>query len=338
MSPAGKLFVALVAASAIGCARAPPPKREPVEVRPPSPEEQLRKLARRAYAALAEGELESWAGHAAGDAHVFGLGPGDAYVRPESCVEEARRQLIPIGLVGDSLHAKGSEVKVGVAPGGQSAWLWDFPVMEQRGEGGVKGRWKVRLTAHAYLDGKSWRLDAVHASVGYPNEDLYRPSAGENLGAPAELSNDVPPDAEPLVEGVKRLVGDPKLKIERTSDRDEVVLIGTDAAEVFEGGKSFKEWARAQLPQLEKAVFSMKLAPGVRARVAPSGETGWVAGNVVLTLGTGKKALTLPPFRGLFIFLRDGEEWSLVSDHQSVGVPTDLRQPLAVEGPDAGEP
>ena len=74
------------------------------------------------------------------------------------------------------------------------------------------------------------------------------------------------------------MLDDIAVKVERTSDADEVVLIGTDPTDVFEGGAKFKQLARPKLPELKRAAFTLKIEDGPRARLAPDHQSAWVTG------------------------------------------------------------
>jgi hypothetical protein len=126
--------------------------------------------------------------------------------------------------------------------------------------------------------------------------------------------------AEEVVGLAKQMLDDIAVKIERTSDAQTAVLIGTDPGDVYESGAHFKELARPKLPELKKAAFSLKIEQGPRARVAQDGRTAYVAANVVLRLGSGKKVQTLPTFRALWLFHSENEKWALISEHQSLGL------------------
>jgi hypothetical protein len=135
------------------------------------------------------------------------------------------------------------------------------------------------------------------------------------------------PDSDQLVGLSRRLLDEIQVKVDRLSDKTEVVLIGTSPQELFEGGKATKDLLRPQLAELKKAVFSYKVDGPIRSRLSPSKDTGWVAANVVLKMGKGKKEQTLPPFRVLWIFAEEGGLWNLVSEHQSLALKQELRGP-----------
>ena len=135
------------------------------------------------------------------------------------------------------------------------------------------------------------------------------------------------PDSEQLVGLTRRMLDDIGVKIDRISDSEAVALFGTDATDVFEGGKAFKDLARPQLAQLKKAnTFLYKIEGGPRSRVAPGKKTGWVAATV--TLRDAKKGRTLVPFRALWIYAEEKGVWNLVSDHQSLGLKLEQRVAL----------
>ncbi len=107
-----------------------------------------------------------------------------------------------------------------------------------------------------------------------------------------------------------------------------MALIGTDVADVFEGGAAFKALVKPRLAELKKSnAGTYTIQDGPRSRLAPGGESGWVAANVVLTLKQGKATRKLPPFRALWIFEKEKGVWALVSDHQSLGLKTEQRDP-----------
>jgi hypothetical protein len=259
------------------------------------------------------------------DAMVFGLGPKDAYTDRDEAIDATRTQLIPIGLKGDTFKVTHSNVKVGLAHLEGSAWFYDFPRFEQVRPGKAPKHWAARVTGHAVRE-EGWRIDALHVSFGFPDAQLYADDAPKKLKVLASPGTDRGSDTEPLVGATKRMLDDIALKIERTSDAETAVLIGTDPNDVYEGGARFKALARPKLAELKKAPFTLKIEDGPRAMLSPDHKTGWVAANVVLRLTVGKKQQTLPAFRALWIFQQEGELWNLVSEHQSLGLLPEQRQ------------
>jgi hypothetical protein len=121
------------------------------------------------------------------------------------------------------------------------------------------------------------------------------------------------------------------VKVEHASERPGFVLVGTSPVELFEGGATFKALVRPQLGAIKKGGYTWKLEGPIRVRLAPDHRTGWAAGVLVLRIGSGKKAQVLPPFRALWVFAEEGGVWNMVSEHQSLAVKEDLREPADAE-------
>ena len=321
------------------CEKKPPPKPPPP---PPDPKEELKDKIAQLYSSLEHQEPERLNEVLTADVMAYGLGPKDTFTNRDSLVDAMRTELIPFGLRGDVFKVASSSPKVQLAAGEQSGWFYDFPRIEQQRTDKAPRYWKARVTGHAVRDEGRWRFDAVHVSFGYPDTDLYAPDAAKKLKSPEPAGAYKGPDSEGVIGLTKRMLDDIAVKVERTGDGDEVVLIGTDPTDVYEGGAKFKALARPKLPELKKAAFTLKIEDGPRAGLAPDKKSGWVTGVVVLRLGKGPKTQALPPFRALWIYAEGEKEvWNLVSEHQSVGLPAELRKASGAEDdaapPDAGK-
>jgi ketosteroid isomerase-like protein len=309
------------------CAKPPPPKRVLIEDDPPDPTGQVKKLLKDAYGAIEALEPERLEKLLTTDVVAFGFGASDFFSQPGPILEHLRQELLPFGLRGDTLKVISSKPRVGIAEGGQSAWLHDLPRFERIRQGGKSQYWSPRVTAHLIKSGKdSWQLDAVHVSFGFPDAELYAAGSERRLLAPVDPGTAKGPDSEQLIGLTRRLLDDLAVKVARISDRDEVALLGTDPTDVFEGGKAFKELVKPQLAQIKKSnTFVYKIDGGPRAKLAAGLKSGWVVATVTLRVGEGKKARTLVPFRALWIYAEEGGVWNLVSDHQSLGLKNEQR-------------
>jgi hypothetical protein len=315
------IFLVVLAACAKKAAPAKPPPP------PPDPKQELKATIKAMYTALEEHELDRLNEVLTAEVLVYGLGPKDTFTSRDTLVESVRNELIPCGLRGDVFKVRSSSPKVGLAAGEQSGWFYDFPSFEQVRQEKASKLWKVRVTGHAVRDQGRWRFDAVHVSFGFPDAQLYAADAPKKLKPPEPAGASKGPDTDGMVAFSRKMLDDIAVKIDRTSDADEVVLIGTDPTDVFEGGAKFKALAHQKLPELRRAAFALKLEDGPRARVAPDLQTGWVSGTVVLKLGRGAKVQTLPAFRALWIFVHEKSGGMLVSEHQSLGLTDEQRRP-----------
>ena len=215
---------------------------------------------------------------------------------------------------------------VGLAVGGQSGWVWDFPRVEMG-----TTVYLPRVTAHVIYDADSWRFDAIHLSLGVSDDKLYAADASKKFVVPAELTADHAKESEVLIEQTRKVLEDLPYKVSHTADGADVLLLGTDPSELFEGGKTFKDMVKPRLAEIKKAVFEYRVEGPFRARLAPDGRTGWVAANVVLRVGSGRKAQTLPAFRTLWIYEKDHGEWAMVLEHQSVALRDEQRDEATAE-------
>jgi hypothetical protein len=143
-----------------------------------------------------------------------------------------------------------------------------------------------------------------------PHEEAFEKAGAHALPVPKPIDNAVGPGAEPLVERFRAGVTDPGSSAPWISDRPGVIFYGTAPGERHDGAEVKKLLTGA------KMAAKLTVSDGVRASLAPGGNAGWVAGNVVVSLGE----LQIP-FRTLEFYVKEGDAWKLVSAHSSIGVP-----------------
>lgn len=290
------------------------------------PEAEVRATVEKLYRALEALEPEQLETLLTPEAVGLGLGPGDFFTSRPALIEEVRQQLVAVGLRGDTLTVKHSQLEVGVAKNGRSAWFHDWPVVE-RSRGGKTVKYRPRVTGHVVAEGVGYQIDALQVSLPVPNGVLFAKDADAKLGRPRDPPALKGEGSAPLLELTQKLLDDLKVKVDRTADGAEVVLVGTDASEVFIGGAQFKKLARPLVGQAKKSGFSYRFESGLRSKLAGGGASGWVLGNVVLTVGQGRAGRELVPFRSLWVFAKGEKGFQLVSEHQSVGLKPELREP-----------
>lgn len=323
MRPVRRRVLLLVAfAFFASCPKAPPKQKD--RGPPPDPRGEIRELVKQVYSAIEAGDSEAVAPFLASDVMAFGLAPSDTFADSAAVLKMLQHELMPVGLGRDVVRIRTRRIDVGVAADHASAWFWDLPRVELERKG-VTSVWLPRVTGHVvYVKGR-WRIDAVHVSLPVPDEEAFRADATTKFVPPAEVIAERGKDSDELVGLSRRILDDVQVKVDRTSDRAEVVLLGTGPAEVFEGGKAFKDLVRPRLSEIKKSVFSYKVVSPVRSRLSPGRRSGWVAANVVLKLGAGKKQQTLPPFRVLWVFAEEKGLWNLVIEQQSLALWHELR-------------
>lgn len=317
-----RLSLFLLPLALIGCVKAAPKKV--VEEKVVDPIDGAREAMDRLYKAVEAGDADQLETLFTDDALVFGLGPSDTWQGGTAIVDRARQALLPIGLAGDEVKLDESHLVVGLTAGDYSAWVFDLPKVTTTHKGKAEV-WLPRLTAHLEREGDRWRIDALHISLAVPDSLVFAPDAAKKLLSAADVTNDRSPDSEQVIGLVRRSLEDYGVKIDRTSERAEFVQLGTSAAEVFIGGKAFKDLIKPQLGAIKKAGYSWKLDGNLRVKLAPGAKSGFAAAMVVQRQGSGKKLQVFPAFRVLWTLVEEGGVWNISSEHQSLAVKEDLR-------------
>lgn len=319
-------FFSLVPLLVCACVTAPETKKEAPKV--VDPVDAVREVFDDAYVAMKEGDADKLTPLFADDALVFGLGPADTWTGA-LVGDRLRQALLPIGLLGDALRVEDSRVVVGL-DGDDAAWAFDLPKVTttHKTEEQV---WLPRVTAHLVKDGERWLIDALHVSLGVPDQMVFAPDAAKKLLAPIDVPNQRPTAADQVVGLVRRSLDDYGVKVDRTSERAEFVQLGTSPAEVFIGGKAFKELIKPQLGAIKKAGYSWKLDGNLAVKLSASGKSGWAAALVVQRVGSGKKMQTFPAFRFLWTVAEENGVWNVTSEHQSLAVREELREAANAE-------
>lgn len=317
-----KLLLALALAS---CAAPQKKKEEP----PPPPEEAIKAAFAKAWAALSDGDADKLSDAFTDDALVFGLGPSDTWVGP-AVSTRLHQVMLPIGLSGDALRVEDSHVVVALDEREEGATAYDLPKVTSTHKA-KEEVWLPRVTAHLVKVGDAWKFDALHVSLGVPDQLLAAPDAAKRLLPPTDVPNLRPTEADQIVGLVRRALDDYAVKLERTSERPEFIQLGTSPGEVFADGQKFKALLKPALAGIKKT-YSWKLEGALAVKLAPSGKSGWAAALVVQREGTGKKQRVYPTFRFMWTVAEENGVWNIVSEHQSLAVNSELRDPAT---PDA---
>ncbi len=314
-----QLTVLLVSLLSCACLRAP------VEVRTARVVEQsnaIKSLFARMYVSIERGDAEGAAEGLSVDALVFGLGPLDTW-QGRKAVAEGLALLLrgPKGTSNFGLKLQHSNVVVGLTEGENSAWAFDIPLVSIAERS--RAMWLPRLTAHLIREGDRWFIDALHVSLPVPDAMVMAPDASKKITPPMGVVKEQ--NSESVIELTTRSLQDYETKLRMTSPRAEFIQVGTSPAEIFIGGKAFQSQVEPMLPEIKKAEYSWKVEGDIQARLAPDGKSAWAAAVVVQRQRTGRKQQLLPPFRFLWAWVKEGNEWHISAEHQSVPVDLSLR-------------
>lgn len=126
---------------------------------------------------------------------------------------------------------------------------------------------------------------------------------------PAAISRSVA-GAEDVVKQFEATIGDPKGLVASISERQDVVLFGSELPERTAGGAA----VRAKLSSWKLA---FKVRDGIAAGLTASKTAAYVAANVDAVPQARPKDKPMP-YRLLFIYEKDGASWRIVAAHFSV--------------------
>jgi hypothetical protein len=196
---------------------------------------------------------------------------------------------------------KASNIRVATSKDGQAAWV----SFDAKSDGGP-----IRVTEVAALSGKDWKIVTGDWSTGIADAEAGKLAAAGQLHDGMDLvdgDDDLGPTEIRDVFGPV-LKGKADLGPLLSSGKD-FLVIGTAPGEEFTDAKLFaKSWAAWR----KAGAYG---GPGkLRAGVAPSGSVGWIAGNVRVPSGTGKKRI-LMPYRVWFTLEKQDAGWRVVQAH-----------------------
>ncbi len=121
---------------------------------------------------------------------------------------------------------------------------------------------------------------------------------------PEALPRKIDKGAEAAVRVFESTIADPKAFAATVSERPDVILLGSEAAERWVGGDKVKA-------ALTKWKLGFKVRDGIQAGVSGGGTVAWVAANVdAARVG---KAGTASPYRMTAIYEKTGADWKVVA-------------------------
>jgi ketosteroid isomerase-like protein len=246
------------------------------------------------------------------------LTPDATWVGPRAEQALAGRDAVKTALAGHlagkKIAVSASAPRVGLAADGRSAWASEDLSLTI---GDDADQIPTRLTAFLVDDGKVWKIAAEEFSVGVPNEKAFDLAAKGQLATPAALPDAAPPGTEALVAAWKQGMADPVAWAKSFANRDDAFVYGSAPGENVSGGQAIQQTFADQ-----SAKYKIKMEPlgGLRAAVARSGASGYVAGNVALTVDSGDGKTVTQEFRVMLVYLKDGASWRPVLAHFSNGM------------------
>ena len=259
------------------------------------------------YKAVERGDLDAWGAPFDNNVFLFGSDPTEAFAGRDELLAQMKKNAAGRMKSDVTRTYRSTRLAIGVAPDRRAAWAADEIEYTLRSAEGEK-KVHFRMTSLLALQDGGWRILASHYSVEVPHEEAFAKAGAHELPMPKDLGTQVMAGAEPLVDRFRQGVANPSASAPWISDRPGVIFYGTAPGERHDGAEVKRLLAGA------KMAAKLTIPDGVRAGIA--GNVGWVAGNVVISLGELQV-----PFRTLEFYVKEGADWKLVSAHSSIGVP-----------------
>jgi hypothetical protein len=251
------------------------------------------------------------------DVFVFTPTADGVLMSADSVVEDITQWSRALLRRNATLQLRATRRTVGVSPSGQGAWIFDDVIAEGVSEGATSCSVPIRVTA-LLVSEDGWRVAAAYWSVPFPTQDDQ--DAVKHAGALASgnaLSESVGEGTAELVDALRRAMAEPRRIPALYSVRDDHVTLGSVVEEVFLGAAGQAAWT-----EFVEYVTAFVPRGGMRAAVAGP-DVAWLAAHI--DIGSPPT-----PYRFLYIWVRDGDEWQIVVSHDAVS-----RDPL-VAGLDHG--
>jgi ketosteroid isomerase-like protein len=168
---------------------------------------------------------------------------------------------------------------------------------------------KLRNTAVLSRDSAGWRVLVEHYSRPVAYDSLFTALVTRKVQAPAPLEQSVDPGAGELVEEFRRDLRD----FAKAPMADSIVVV--TPGEVVLGAALARKTLATWLGPPGNATTS---SSGIRAGLAPSATTGWVATILFVPIFAGPES-SVAPVRMLLVYHIAGDHWEIVEAHFSVG-------------------
>ncbi len=261
----------------------------------------------RLYRQWREGSKERWEDLLSPDSVVLGPGADEVYVG----ISELTRPASSGAAAQNSAYVlEPEQIRVGMAARGHSGWFW--AIADPSHEVAESDLQLERVSGAAAWVDERWSVTQLYVSRPLPNDRLgdYQSTAPQLTLLPQRVD----PGAAELIDLLQRNLTAERLDL--LPRREDIVVLGTDPAEVFEGATAYLDVFAPLREQIEQAQSSLQVevVGGIQASLTPDGQTGCLATHLRYAIA-GQQ---LPITRLAWVFNRlDGAGFSLVCDHHA---------------------
>ncbi len=286
---------------------------------PPAPADAIKAaitgLMQAQYAAIDKGDVDGWAVGLAPDVFFIGSAATEAIAGKDAVVADLKAVFGPALQNGGKFATKSAGLVIGVSPDLKAAWVADeLEITITIGDQVMPLPFRI-TELFVEKDGQ-WLVVATAWSHAMSDADAFKAVGEGKLPAPAAIADQIDAGAEPLAEAFNATVNDVNAFLATIPDRDDAFVFGTAAEEKIPGGANIKA-AFGQLVQALSVTTTKN--GGVRAGIAPSGTTGYIAANLDFGATVEGNKVTVP-YRFMGVYINEEGAWKLVQVHFSIGM------------------
>lgn len=265
------------------------------------------------YAAFARGDVEGWTGVMADSVFLSAADPSPPAVGRNRVRDKMTAEFGPAFAAGLTLSVEPTAHEIWVSEDGKSAassYELNYVSTFQNRAYPVQLRSSVLLAR----DSAGWRILAAHYSRPIGLDTLFLAVVNQRIPPAGFIAADT--SSAGAGELAKRFAQD--LRDISLAPLAENVVVILPGGGMIKGAPA----ARAALVEwLGRPGNAGEAGTGLRAALAPSGATGWVATNLKVPIYAGPES-GVAPIRALVIYHRARNQWEIVQAHFSVGLPS----------------
>jgi hypothetical protein len=262
------------------------------------------------YQAFQDGDVPRWSAEMVDSVFLTAADPSPSLVTRQAVQEKMEREFGPARAAGITLSITPQSHEIWVSEDGRSAastYELDYVSTYQKKSYPVKLRSTI-VFAH---DSVGWRILAAQYSRPLGMDTLFMAVVNGRIPAVPPIEAAASPGAGELSDQFRRDVAD--ISKATLSANATIVLPGTVAVGQQEARSALVEWLGRP--------GNAQIASGIRAALAPSNTTGYVATNLNVPIYAGPES-GVAPIRALVVYHLAGDHWEIVQAHFAVGLPS----------------
>jgi hypothetical protein len=253
--------------------------------------------------AFENGDFDNWGAGMNENVFLIAADPFEAIEGRKAIVAEMHKDFDPAFKEGLKLDIKVDHFHTGISSKGKTAW--DGSILEYKIIMGTDTLpFIIRTTNILVKKNDKWEIVVANYSRQVTDDPVK--VFTDSLPPPAPIENKIPEEANNLAKFFSEKLN----SLSQLAMADSVFIIGPAMNDHLKGKSEVTGF-------LKNCDNKVTRRDGLRAGLSDDGETGWVITNLDLKI-TGQ-IITIP-YRAVFAFEKEGNNWVLVMGHISIGL------------------